>query len=116
VRYPDIHFSGSDQNEQYLNYFDSKGMKMILQVEPGQADVSTLIRLVLDKYGHHPCVTGFGVDVEWLQFNGNPAGRQVTDQEASRYRRKLPGRPITCPSLRQEAKKNQILASWRSHE
>jgi parallel beta-helix repeat protein len=83
--YSNVLFSGSDQNEQYLDEFDSKGMKVFLQVEPGQADVSTLIKLVLDRYGNHPCVAGIGIDVEWLQFKSNSGGKPVTDAEASQW-------------------------------
>ena len=83
AKYPMISFSKKDDNEQYLDYFDSKGMKVILQVEPGQADVGQVIRLVLDRYADHPCVAGIGIDVEWLQFKDYPEGRQVTDEEAA---------------------------------
>ena len=84
-QYSNVLFAPSDQNEQYLSYFDSKGMKVILQVEPGQADVNTLIKLVLDKYGKHPCVAGIGIDVEWLQFKSYGGGKAVTDAEASQW-------------------------------
>jgi len=84
-QYSSVLFAPTDRNEQYLDSFDSKGMKVYLQLEPGQADVSTLIRLVLDKYGHHPCVAGIGIDVEWLQFKNYGSGKQVTDAEASQW-------------------------------
>lgn len=85
VKYPGMAFSKTDENEGYLDYFDGKGMSVILQVEPGQADVDRVIRLVLDRYAHHPCVVGFGIDVEWLQFRDYPEGRPVTDVEAARW-------------------------------
>jgi hypothetical protein len=84
-KYTMVAFSKKDENERYLDYFDSKGMSVILQVEPGQADVLQVIRLVLDRYSHHRCVAGLGVDVEWLQFKDYPEGRQVTDEEAARW-------------------------------
>jgi hypothetical protein len=80
-----ITFSKTDENERYLDYFDSKGISVILQVEPGQADVTRIIQLVLNRYSHHPCVTGLGIDVEWLQFKDYPGGRPVTDGEAARW-------------------------------
>jgi hypothetical protein len=86
-QYSNVFFAPSDRNEQYLDSFDSKGMKVFLQIEPGQADVNTLIRLVLDRYGHHPCVAGIGIDAEWLQFKHYPSGRQVTDEEAAEWYR-----------------------------
>jgi hypothetical protein len=53
-------------HEQVLSCFDSAGVKVFLQVEPGKADVDTLINLVLSHFGNHSCVAGFGIDVEWL--------------------------------------------------
>ncbi|MCI0513941.1 T9SS type A sorting domain-containing protein [candidate division KSB1 bacterium] len=89
--YANIDFLPQDQNEVYLNYFDQAGFKVWLQVEPGAARVDTLIHLVLKRYQHHPCVVGFGIDVEWLaahQYNG---GRKVSNQEAERWERKVKG-------------------------
>lgn len=66
-RFQDIEFIDNDKHEKYLSYFDSVGIKVFLQVEPGNADVLTLIDLVLNRYQHHECVIGFGVDVEWFR-------------------------------------------------
>lgn len=85
TKYPMVTFSKTDENERYLDYFDSKGMSVILQLEPGQARVGQVIRLVLDRYAHHPCVAGLGIDVEWLQFKDYAEGRPVTDEEAARW-------------------------------
>jgi hypothetical protein len=63
--YPHVSFSDEDLHEEYLSWFDGHGVSVLLQVEPGFADVPTLIDLVLERYGDHPCVMGFGVDVEW---------------------------------------------------
>ncbi len=81
--FANIEFSETDENEHYLSYFDSKGISVYLQVEPGQADVADLIRLVLDRYSRHPCVAGFGIDVEWYRGDEYPEGRPVTDEEAA---------------------------------
>ena len=43
-------YSGSDLNEEYLSYFDTVGIKVYLQVEPGDADIKTLIDMVLERY------------------------------------------------------------------
>ncbi len=83
--YDNVVFSTTDENGKYLSYFDSKGILVILQVEPGEANVSDLIRLVLNRYGQHPCVAGVGVDVEWYRFASNPEGRPVTDEEAATW-------------------------------
>lgn len=84
---PNIVFSRIDKNEAYLQKFDEIGAKIFLQVEPGMADVPTLIKLVLDQYGHHPCIAGFGVDIEWYpssgETNGDPTGmnKKLTNEE-----------------------------------
>ena len=87
ARYPEIDFANTDENERYLDYFDSKGVSIYLQVEPGMADVDTLIKLVLGRYGRHPCVAGFGIDVEWYRNPGGgyQHGKPVTDDEAAEW-------------------------------
>lgn len=80
-----IYFSGEDQNEEYLNRFDAEGFKIFLQVEPGAANIDTLIDLVLNRYKHHPCVAGFGIDGEWYYANLFPDGKEITDMEAQRW-------------------------------
>ncbi len=83
--YQNISFSDADVNEEYLNYFDQKGISVYLQVEPGNANVSDLIKLVLDRYSKHPCVAGFGIDVEWYQDKQYENGKPVSDAEASAW-------------------------------
>jgi parallel beta-helix repeat protein len=84
-QYPEIRFSATDENEEYLDYFDDKGVSVILQVEPGNANVDDLIRLVLDRYSHHPSVAGLGIDVEWYRFSNNWQGKPVSDEEAEEW-------------------------------
>lgn len=85
--YPDILFSPTDKNEAYLTLFDQSGVKVWLQVEPGDSDVLTLIDLVLSRYHEHPCVIGFGVDVEWYRWDENTSneGMAVSDAEAQAW-------------------------------
>ena len=63
---------GSDYDfyEDYLTAFDNAGYYVWLQVEPGNADLVELANEVLTRYGKHPCVKGFGIDVEWYQPEG----------------------------------------------
>ena len=82
--YPYVNFISTDQNEAYLSHFDSTGVKVWLQVEPGSASVDTLIHLVLSQYRSHRSVIGFGVDIEWYKNNS-----KVTDSEAERWERKV---------------------------
>jgi hypothetical protein len=70
--YPNIQFSEYDKHERYLEAFDRAGIKVFLQVEPANADMKTLIDLVLGRYGKHPCVIGLGVDVEWHREADRP--------------------------------------------
>jgi hypothetical protein len=84
--YPNIEFEGPDESERFLTYFDKTGSKVFLQVEPAQADLPTLIDLVLARYKHHPCVIGFGVDVEWHREADRPGwGIPVDDETARRW-------------------------------
>jgi len=83
---PNILFGETDDNETALTYFDEHNVRVWLQVEPGDADMLSLIDLVLDRYGSHPCVIGFGVDVEWYHpSNGEAEGTPVTDEEAAAW-------------------------------
>ena len=85
--YNNISFETWDRNKPYLDLFDSTGVKVWLQVESGNANMDTLISLVMDRYRHHQCVIGFGVDNEWY-FNSAANdywGRKVTDEEAQRW-------------------------------
>ncbi|MDH5442992.1 MAG: fibronectin type III domain-containing protein [Hadesarchaea archaeon] len=84
--YENIAFDDVDRHENYLAYFDTHGIKVWLQVEPAFADMCTLIDLVLDRYGSHPCVLGFGVDVEWYRYTSQQNwGQPVTDEEAENW-------------------------------
>ncbi|MEZ0395167.1 MAG: hypothetical protein ABWK53_01855 [Anaerolineales bacterium] len=82
---PHITFTYADMNEAALDLFDQRGIQVWLQVEPGSADMVELIDLVLGRYSHHPCVIGFGVDVEWYKSDGSAQGTPVTDEEARHW-------------------------------
>ncbi|MCX6557006.1 MAG: hypothetical protein NTW95_06175 [Candidatus Aminicenantes bacterium] len=88
--FTDIVFSDTDANEAYLEQFDRNGFKVWLQVEPANAEVETLIKLVLDRYGKHPCVIGFGIDVEWLHWSRqNNEGVEVSDVQAQAWSERI---------------------------
>jgi hypothetical protein len=84
-RFPYISFAPADYSEEHLSHFDSTGVKVWLQIEPGAANVETLIDLVLDRYGHHQCVVGLGIDVEWHHAQTHAHGRKISDAEARRW-------------------------------
>lgn len=89
--FPYVVFTGEDRNEAYLEAFDKVGIQVWLQVEPAQADVGQLIRLVMGRYAHHPCVVGFGVDVEWYRWDAvqYPEGAPVSDTAAADWVRQV---------------------------
>ena len=79
-------FSETDKHEPFLSQFDSSGIRVFLQVEPGFADVDAAIDLVLNRYKHHPCVAGFGIDVEWFKNSKTDAPNAVvTDSLAKSW-------------------------------
>jgi hypothetical protein len=86
---PLIRFTGNpvDTTEVALSAFDTAGVQVWLQVEPGFASVEELIHWLLDRYGHHPSVIGVGVDVEWYRNASEPAlGDPVDDALAAAWR------------------------------
>jgi hypothetical protein len=82
---PLIAGSHEDGNEDALTLFDKIGLRVWLQVEPGNAPVEELIHLMLDRYAHHPSVIGVGVDVEWYRSIERPEGQAVTNEEATAW-------------------------------
>ncbi|HEX6473671.1 MAG TPA: hypothetical protein VF114_01125 [Candidatus Limnocylindria bacterium] len=81
--YPGVNWDDIDLFESTFDAFDAAGIKVWLQVEPARCDVSMLIGLLYQQYGHHPSVIGFGVDVEWYRKDVSRTGKAVTDEEAS---------------------------------
>ncbi len=67
-------FSNLDKHEEYLTEFDRIGAKVFLQVEAGMANMEDLIKLVMERYKHHPSVIGFGADIEWYPSEGTTNG------------------------------------------
>lgn len=87
---PRIRFSTTDKHERYLKYFDTHGIKVFLQFEPGYAKVTDLIAVTHKRYGHHPCIAGFGVDVEWYRSRCDGcANGKVTDARAKAWERRV---------------------------
>jgi len=71
-----------DISEPVLRLFDELGYRVWLQTEPGWAPVDQAFHVMLDRYGHHKCVIGVGVDVEWHRSNNPDLGDPVTDEMA----------------------------------
>ena len=64
-------YNQTDKVEPYLSKFDEDGLKVILSIQPNEADVADLIDIILSRYGHHESVIGVNVDIEW-KLTGNP--------------------------------------------
>ena len=88
--YPHMFFETQDRNEALFTAFDENGIKVWLEVEPGFADIDQLIDVVLERYGHHQCVLGFVVDLEWRWMWPQPQKTvPVIDEEAGRWLDKI---------------------------
>jgi len=83
--WPNVNWDDVDLFESTFDAFDAQGISVWLQVEPASCDVSMLIDLLYQQYGHHPSVIGFGVDVEWYRKDLSRFGKPVTDAEASAW-------------------------------
>ena len=85
-----IQFQATDKHESYLDYFDTHGVKVFLQFEPGFAPLDQLFQVTYNRYGHHPSVIGFGVDVEWYHSTGDGAGNDnATDSVVQAWNTKV---------------------------
>ena len=73
-----IRFAEEDEYEEYFTAFDKAGYDVWLQVESGKCDLETLAKIVMNHYKKHPCVKGFGIDVEWYNpgnYKNNDGGK-----------------------------------------
>ncbi len=83
-------FSSTDKHEPYLTYFDSHGVYVYPEIEPGDADVPTLIDLVLSRYHGHQSVIGLAIDAEWINKTGdNDTETPVSDAQAEVWETKV---------------------------
>jgi Polysaccharide deacetylase len=76
---------GEDPNEATLDLFDELGFRIWLQVEPRFASTEKLLRLMLQRYSHHRCIVGIGIDIEWNKSVDPDAGEPVSDSEAREW-------------------------------
>ena len=67
-----------------MTKFDEEGISVWLQVEPGDNDLVTLAKIVFKQYGHHKCVQGFGIDLEWWYRRDDGAGKKLSDSDAKK--------------------------------
>ena len=89
-KYDNIEGSKTDRYESYLDECDKQGISVWLQVEPGYGDLVTLADIVMKHYGHHSCVKGFGIDVEWHKpVEGADEGTKLSDSVAKQVLAKV---------------------------
>ena len=71
--------------------FDEEGFNVWLQVDPGKADLIELAEITFKQYGHHTCVKGFGVDLEWWKVNEEKEGHgsKISDDDAKKLVKKV---------------------------
>lgn len=74
-------------HEQALSACDAQGVKVILQFEPGNADVSSCFELARVAFAQHPCVIGLGIDGEWFRTkaSSDQTGLPITDADAKQW-------------------------------
>jgi hypothetical protein len=86
-----ITFNSKDLFEKTLTKFDEEGFNVWLQVDPGKADLIELAEITFKKYGHHTCVKGFGVDLEWWKVNEEKKGHgsKISDDDAEKLVKKV---------------------------
>ncbi|OUM62962.1 hypothetical protein PIROE2DRAFT_10590 [Piromyces sp. E2] len=77
-----IKFSSEDKFEDILSKCDENDINVWLVVEPGNNDLVNLANIVLDQYGNHESVKGFGVDLEWWYRGNSDKGKALTNSEA----------------------------------
>ena len=77
-----INYDNKDKFEDILTKFDKEGINVWLQVEPGNNDLIELAEIVFKQYGHHTCVKGFGIDLEWWYRGEDGEGTKLSDEKA----------------------------------
>ncbi len=67
--------------------YERRGVKAILQIEPGHANVSESLRIVHRTFGRSPAVIGYGVDAEWHRTSESKdkAGLPVSNADAEAW-------------------------------
>ena len=65
-------------------------MQVYPEIEPGDADIPTLIDLVLSRYQSHPSVIGLAIDAEWInKTSDTDTETPVSDAQAQAWETKV---------------------------
>jgi hypothetical protein len=107
-------FGDKDKFEDILNKFDKEDVNVWLQVEPGDNDLITLSDIVFKKYGHHSCVQGFGVDLEWWYRQGDHhPGKAIDDSTAEKLVKHIRSKNSKYTVFIKHWKENFMPSSYR---
>lgn len=79
-----IKYDSKDKFESILTKFDEAGINAWLQVEPGNNDIIDIAKIVFKQYGHHSCIQGLGIDLEWWYRKETGKGKALTDEYAKK--------------------------------
>ena len=63
--------TSTDLVEKYLSEFETDGLKVILSIQPLNADIKQLIGIILSRYSNHDNILGINIDIEWKE-SGTP--------------------------------------------
>jgi hypothetical protein len=89
-----IAFAGEGvDHDKALAEYDKAGVKAILQLEPGEADVTRCFEIAWRKLKAHPCLIGFAVDAEWYftDKSRDKSGLPIPDAEAKKWMEQVKG-------------------------
>ena len=86
-----IKYNSKDVFDKILTKFDEEGFNVWLQVDPGKNDLTKLAEITFKQYGHHTCVKGFGVDLEWWKNYEKEQGHgsKLPDEDAEELVKKV---------------------------
>lgn len=72
----------TDLVEMYISEFETAGLKVILSIQPLEADIKQLIGILLSRYSNHDNILGINVDIEWKE-SGTP--NHVSNEERNTW-------------------------------
>jgi hypothetical protein len=84
---------GGMDHERALSVYDREGVRTILQLESGSADVGRCFEAAWMKFKSHPSVAGFAIDAEWYftKESADKTGRPVADADAQKWMEQVLG-------------------------
>ncbi|MCP4692283.1 MAG: hypothetical protein GY859_29835 [Desulfobacterales bacterium] len=78
---------GAVDHGRALSTYEKMGVKAIIQLEPGSADVGACLEIARAAFGPRPSIIGYGVDAEWYlkkDYRAH-AGRPIKDADVEKW-------------------------------